>query len=204
MKSVLTAGLLAALAIAPAASADAAVIYSFTQTSPTTAFVRGALQTVAVTTRLSLTVTDEAAANGFSFNIGRNLSNAPLPQINGLVAILLSVDNGDRQEIRFNLATFLQPENIQPRGIHTLSLTASAGGLLSGNVYGNNTGIDSRISFNGTTTATGVVNSDQYNMVCSMDACTYSGVQNRTTVPEPMSIALFGAGLAGLAVARRR
>ena len=204
MKSIFAAaGLLATLAIAPFTSAQADVIYSVTQIGPTVAgpnaYTSG--RDVPFTSSLQVIVTDEAAANGFSFSIPPQPSGGT-PSIDGLVGILFQTFYEGRVDFSFTLSDFLAPP--VPYYLLTLGLSASPEGLLSGNVFGRNGGTDNSMTFDGTYAVSGVINSDIINFICTQGNCTYQAVQTRTTVPEPMSIALFGAGLAGLAMVRRR
>lgn len=197
MKWLQSLTIMAAALAATVAPAAADVIYTFEQNGPTAA---GSTE-FGIRTSFQMVVSDEAAARGFSFEIQRQGPNQPLPQIDGLLSLHLTVTN----EIDWDLADFVREHDRQPYYQHTLSLTAAAGGLLSGEVYGNNTLTDTRLLFDGRKAVLGTINSDAYNQYCSNDACTFSGTQTRTVmpVPEPMSIALFGVGIAGLGVVRR-
>lgn len=204
MKSLIAGGLMAALAMVQA-PAEAAVIYSIVQDGPTMVGPRAPAgwETAPYVTSLQVTVTDEAAANGFSFRITPPAGGSA-PQVDGLLAISLSLSGPGG--FSYNLANFLDRTTVQPGPLRTLSLMATAGGLLSGQVYGNNTGTDTRVLLDGTSLVTGSTNSDVLNQVCFLDNCTFTATQTRTatTVPEPASLAIFGAGLVGLAVSRRR
>jgi hypothetical protein len=208
MKSVIAAGLLAALVIAPIVSAQADVIYTVTQTTPTFAneASRFSGETVPYTTSFQLTVTDEAAERGFNFSIVGNTNPNYKPQIDGLLSVLLTVSYSGNFEIDYDLADFLRVES-QSGFDHTLSLTGGPRGFLSGTVYGSNSLLSTSLTLVGSPIVSGRLGSDRFSDACANPGCSFGAVQSRTTVtavPEPMSIALFGAGLAGLAVARRR
>ena len=212
MKSLIAAGLVAALAAAPLTSASADVIYAFTQTpvttrSPTAA--ANAPSTLPVITSFDLVVTDEAARNGFT----ASASNTAAPgsaRLDGVLGLSFNIFNAPLkiQPLSFDLADFIsQPQTAPGFDRFFINVTATAGGLLSGLVRVDTMDENSWLTFNGSSVVSGRFGSDATTACTANDGmpgCSFSGAQTTTTtVPEPMSIALFGAGLAGLAIVRR-
>jgi hypothetical protein len=213
MKSMFAAGLMAALAIAPVASAQADVIYSFTQTSPTfrSANTSASPATIPLVTSFDLTVTDEAARNGFRANTYSAGGFAQTPQVDGILSLNLTLTGvpGNPAPVVYSLVDFTRIPLVNDFKTFFMSFSAVAGGLLNGQIVANSRSELLDLNFRGT-----AVSGRFFSNVtdaCGWGSCTFTGVQNVTTttptptpVPEPMSIALFGAGLAGLAVARHR
>ena len=89
-------------------------------------------------------------------------------------------------------------------GINTPSynLQIGSGGLLSGVVDGRLSDYDFRLTGQGGSFSGRLVYGDRFIADCAQPGCSISGFY--TAVPEPMSMAAFGAGLLGLAFVRRR
>ena len=206
MKSVTAAGLLATLALVNA-PAKADVIYSITQTSPTfgnPASGQFYHPTVDITTNLLVIVTDEAAAQGFNVGYGGvppfGGSGTASP---GLVDVVLQVFHRGGLRLDWNLADMLAAPGRIGTPEARFGVTATAEGLLSGGLYANDLENSITYSLNGTSAVSGTIGSDAFG-ACGFGVCTFTATQTRIAAPEPMSIALFGVGLAGLAAVRRR
>jgi hypothetical protein len=189
MKSVIAAGLLAALAIAPIASAEAAVIYTFAGASQP-----GSAAPLPLNVRLELT----SAESSFNLYAGPSMGADPV--------LLGDVDRFVSLSVGSDTATpgFL-------RGVVNLSLEFDTNGNVTGSFLrflGDTYDGELRGGL-GTNAAVGEVGVDGTPCILAAGNCRVLGEWTMTSttptpVPEPMSIALFGAGLAGLAVARRR
>ncbi|MBO1081647.1 PEP-CTERM sorting domain-containing protein [Roseomonas haemaphysalidis] len=187
MKSIFAAAaLMTAVAVAPLASAEAAVIYNFAGVSQP-----GAAAPVPLNIQLVLT----SAETVFSI-VGNGDANGNQTTLRGDVDRFISMTIG-RDGVGPSFVT----------GMINFALAFDSVGNVTGSslVY-DGSSYDARLTGTGST-ASGLV--AQAQSPCRIDTatCAVSGawtVSTPTSVPEPMSIALFGAGLAGLAMVRRR
>jgi len=185
MKSVMVAGLLAALAIAPIASAEAAVIYTFAGTSQP-----GSTAPVPLNVEVVLTSAES------SFNLSSSANSGPAPTFSGDLNRFISLTVGlDRVTPDFQRGGFGIQLGFDITGAVTRSRLVFDG-----------SSTDALLSGTGST-ASGTVGQAATSCRNNEANCRVSGTWTVTTptpVPEPMSITLFGAGLVGLAMVRRR
>ncbi|TPG58087.1 PEP-CTERM sorting domain-containing protein [Roseomonas nepalensis] len=160
----------------------------------------------------TVVVSNAAAANGFSISLDRNdFSGRYNASLSGLVAISLT---GGLLPAGLNTGALL--ERPTPPDFGFFNAGRNVGFTLSGSAATGLTGTFSYFDLNVQTdltfagdSFTGQFRTENALLGCSR-GCTIGGtvtgatVPSATAVPEPPSLALFGAGLLGLAVVRRR
>ncbi|RKK01675.1 PEP-CTERM sorting domain-containing protein [Pseudoroseomonas wenyumeiae] len=201
----------AAALTATATGARADVIFDFLQVGPTMSADQGTGYPVASETQFSgrLTVSDEEYAAGFNFNYQVGSANNPAlsaAELAALPDLQLALTAGGFQRV-FDNAYLLGYHN--PIFLVSYNFSAEPKGALEAFVTIRAPGSLFRFSVREEGTFTAEFGSDDHFPMpgCIADICNAQGivtVSSPTAVPEPASMALFGVGVVGLGMIRRR
>ena len=197
-KAVVAAGLLLG-----AAQARADVIFSFNQVGPAT---NSSGATAQINLNGQIVVSDAAAANGFSAAFVHNdFTGTYSPPPPSLIALYVSGGNIGLQTLPA-LLTPTPPASVSSRGfLANLAVGGSSSTGLTGtfSYHVLQSGSEFALRFTGTT-FTGTYSTDQTSSACFASGGCILGGTVTTSIPEPASLALFGMGLAGLGLVRRK